>query len=150
MLEQRAPYGRHHDRTATERVVPLETTRHESSPQPYHGETYYGRPALKATTYHWLVTLYLFVGGLAGTAQLVSTLADLGNGKRNRSLVRAGRYLGFAGALLSPVLLTADLHTPSRWYNMLRIFRRTSPMSIGSWVLFAFGGLSTVAALAQF
>ena len=28
---------------------------------------------------------------------------------------------------------------PERWYNMLRILRRTSPMSIGSWTLAAFG-----------
>jgi formate-dependent nitrite reductase membrane component NrfD len=51
--------------------------------------------------------------------------------------------------LLSPVLLIADLRTPRRWDNMLRIFRRTSPMSIGAWPLTGFGLLSGVAAAAQ-
>jgi len=53
------------------------------------------------------------------------------------------------GTLISPVLLILDLHTPARWYNMLRIMRRTSPMSIGSWVLGAFGAASGIAAVTQ-
>jgi formate-dependent nitrite reductase membrane component NrfD len=54
-----------------------------------------------------------------------------------------------AGSLLSPVLLIADLKTPSRWYNMLRLYRATSPMSIGSWTLLLFGSFSGLAALGQ-
>ena len=50
---------------------------------------------------------------------------------------------------MSPVLLIADLETSKRFYNMLRIFRPTSPMSIGSWTLAAFGTFSGVAALGQ-
>jgi formate-dependent nitrite reductase membrane component NrfD len=45
--------------------------------------------------------------------------------------------------------LIRDLHTPSRWYNMLRIFRPTSPMSIGSWTLAAFGTFTGLAAVSQ-
>jgi formate-dependent nitrite reductase membrane component NrfD len=56
--------------------------------------------------------------------------------------VRAGRTIALAGALISPPLLIADLHTPQRWYNMVRIFRKTSAMSIGSWALSAFGIMS--------
>jgi formate-dependent nitrite reductase membrane component NrfD len=63
--------------------------------------------------------------------------------------VSAGRYLAFLGALISPLLLITDLKTRSRWYNMLRIFRGTSPMNIGSWTLFAFGTASGLAALFQ-
>jgi formate-dependent nitrite reductase membrane component NrfD len=96
-----------------------------------------------------LVATYLFVGGLAGAAQIIATLADLLGGRRDQATVRAGRYLALAGALASPVLLTADLHVKSRWYNMLRIFRRTSAMSIGSWTLAAFGTLSGLVAMLQ-
>jgi hypothetical protein len=106
---------------------------------PYQGETYYGRPVVKRSHYGWLIATYFFVGGLAGGAQVIATLADLLGGRRDRATVRAGRYLALAGALVSPALLIADLHVKSRWYNMLRIFRRTSPMSIGSWTLAAFG-----------
>jgi protein NrfD len=41
-------------------------------------------------------------------------------------------------------MLIADLHTPTRFYNMLRAFKTTSPMSVGSWILICFGALSGV------
>jgi hypothetical protein len=52
-----------------------------------------------------------------------------------------------AGASVSPVLLIKDLGRPERFYNMLRVFKVTSPMSVGSWALAAFGtttGLSVL------
>jgi formate-dependent nitrite reductase membrane component NrfD len=91
----------------------------------------------------------LFVGGLAGAAQLIAGLVDLCGREEDQPVVRAGRYLGLAGALLSPVLLIADLRTPRRWYNMLRIWRRTSAMSIGAWTLTSFGAWSGLTAVAQ-
>jgi hypothetical protein len=39
----------------------------------YQGETYYGRPVVKRSHYGWLIATYLFVGGLAGAAQLIAT-----------------------------------------------------------------------------
>ena len=117
--------------------------------EPYRGETYYGRPAIKPSHYGWPIAAYLFAGGLAGAAQLIATIADLVGHTQDRAVVRAGRYVALGGALVSPVLLIADLHTPQRWYNMLRIFRRTSPMSIGSWTLFTFGTLSGATAVFQ-
>jgi formate-dependent nitrite reductase membrane component NrfD len=36
------------------------------------------------------------------------------------------------------LLLIWDLHTPQRFYNMFRIAKRTSPMSIGTWILSSF------------
>jgi formate-dependent nitrite reductase membrane component NrfD len=111
--------------------------------------TYYDRPALKGGHWGYLVATYFFVGGLAGAAQVIAAVVDLLGHRRDRQLVSAGRYLALAGALISPVLLIADLQTPSRWYNMLRIYRRTSPMSIGSWTLVAFGTFSGLAAVGQ-
>ena len=40
-----------------------------------------------------------------------------------------------AGVGVSPALLIADLGRPERFLNMLRMFKVTSPMSVGSWVL---------------
>jgi formate-dependent nitrite reductase membrane component NrfD len=116
---------------------------------PYRGETYYGLPAVKASHYRWLIVTYFFVGGLAGSSQVLAAVADLAGRGRHRPAVRSGRYLALAGAVASPVFLIADLHTPQRWYNMMRIFRPTSPMSIGSWTLAAFGTLSGLTALGQ-
>jgi protein NrfD len=135
--EALTPYGRR-------RVEVLGTT-----PADVPIPTYYGRRSLKPTEWRWLVVSYLFVGGLAGAAQVIATVVDLVGARRDRRLVSAGRYLALFGSLLSPLLLVADLKTPTRWYNMLRIYRSTSPMSIGSWTLFAFGGLSALAAAGQ-
>jgi hypothetical protein len=44
------------------------------------------------------------------------------------------------------VLLISDLGKPTRFLNMLRMFKVTSPMSVGSWVLVANGAVCTLAA----
>jgi formate-dependent nitrite reductase membrane component NrfD len=115
----------------------------------YHGEAYYGLPAVKPSYYGWEVAVYFLVGGLASAAQFLATAISLFGRREDRPVIRAGRYIALAGALASPGLLIADLHTPQRWYNMLRIFRRTSPMSIGSWALTTFGLTSGIAAVGQ-
>jgi len=131
----RAPYGR--------------TSRAEMPAAPYRGDTYYERPAIKSSYYGHRIASYFFLGGLAGASQVIATIADLVARERDRSTVRAGRYLALAGAVVGPALLIVDLHTPRRWYNMFRIARRTSPLSIGTWTLLAFGTLSALTAAAQ-
>ncbi|MBV9546338.1 MAG: polysulfide reductase NrfD [Chloroflexi bacterium] len=137
MSTRRAPYGR--------RAVDVLGSVPPSESPP----TYYERPALKPSDWRWLIITYFFVGGMAGAAQVIASIADLFGHERDRPLVSTGRYIALAGSLASPVLLIADLKTPSRWFNMLRVFRGTSPMSIGSWTLFAFGGFSALAAGCQ-
>src|SRR5947199_8999720 len=84
--------------------------------------TYYGQRALKPSDWRWLIITYFFVGGLAGAAQVIACVVDLLGHRRDWPLVSAARYLALAGALLSPALLVADLKTPSRWFNMLRVY----------------------------
>lgn len=60
-----------------------------------------------------------------------------------------GRGIALAGVILGGILLIADLHTKRRFYNMLRIFRVTSPMSIGTYVLMSFGFWTLAAFLLQ-
>jgi formate-dependent nitrite reductase membrane component NrfD len=115
----------------------------------YSGPTYYGKPTVKPSKYGALVWSYVYVAGLAGGAQIIATIADLVGKPRLRSVVRNGRYLAMAGPVLGAPLLIADLHTPNRWYNMMRIFRKTSPMSIGSYVLTGFSAASGLTAAAQ-
>jgi protein NrfD len=115
----------------------------------YAGETYYGRPALKPSPFGWMVGAYIWIAGLGGAAQIIATLADLLGPPGAESMVRRGRHIAFATAPVGAALLIADLHTPQRFYNMLRIFRRTSPMSIGTYVLMSFGLFSGLTALGQ-
>jgi protein NrfD len=123
--------------------------RRRNAALPDSADTYYGLPAVKPSHYRWPIAGYFFVGGLASAAQFIATVLDLLGSEEDRSVVRTGRYLALLGALISPILLIVDLETPKRWYNMLRIYRQTSPMSIGSWALTSFGTLSGLVAVGQ-
>ncbi|WTI72054.1 polysulfide reductase NrfD [Streptomyces sp. NBC_00728] len=48
---------------------------------------------------------------------------------------------------LSAAALIHDLGRPGRFANMLRVFKPTSPMSMGSWLLSAYGPAAGAAAL---
>jgi formate-dependent nitrite reductase membrane component NrfD len=63
-----------------------------------------------------------------------------------RPLVERCRLVAAGGAAVSALLLIDDLGRPSRFLNMLRVFRPTSPMNMGTWVLSGFGALSGAAA----
>jgi protein NrfD len=115
----------------------------------YDGETYYDMQAVKPTPFGWHVGVYLALSGLAGSSQIIAALAQRFGAARMRTVVHNGRYLAFAGAVLGPLLLMRDLKTPRRWYNMLRIFRKTSPMSIGTYVISVFGAASGATALGE-
>lgn len=106
--------------------------------------SYYGRPVIKAPTWEALeIAGYLFLGGLAGGSSLVAAGADLTGRHR---LARATRVGALGAISLSGILLVKDLGRPSRFYNMLRVFKPTSPMSMGTWIITAYGPLAGAAA----
>jgi hypothetical protein len=104
--------------------------------------SYYGRPVIKAPVWSAEVPWYLFAGGLAGASAVLGAAADAAG---NHTLARRAWLLASAGLTASPPLLVSDLGRPERFLNMLRVFKVTSPMSIGSWILAASGGATTVA-----
>ncbi len=111
------------------------------------GTGYYGIHLLKEPQWTPEIPLYFFVGGAAGSAAVIGALADwLG---RDRELARDARWLAFGGAMVSSALLTHDLGRPSRFLNMLRVFKTQSPMSMGAWTLAAFGSTSAAALFAK-
>lgn len=104
---------------------------------------YYGRPVLKAPVWKSAIPLYFFTGGVAGAS---STLAFAAGLRGNRRLARSAMLASVAGVAASGPLLVIDLGKPSRFLNMLRVAKPTSPMSVGSWVLTAFAPASMAAA----
>ena len=109
-------------------------------------QSYYGLPVLNKPTWEPLdIAGYLFLGGLAGSSSTLAAAAALTG---RPGLARPLRY-GAAGAIsLSLVALVHDLGRPSRFYNMLRVFKPSSPMSVGSWILTGYGPLALGAAAA--
>jgi hypothetical protein len=99
---------------------------------------YYGHPVVKPPVWTWQVPLYFFFGGIAGMAAVIASAAIVFH---HVDLARAAMWLAsIAGAILSPVLLIMDLGRPHLFLNMLRVFKHRSPMSMGAWILSAFGG----------
>jgi Polysulphide reductase, NrfD len=105
--------------------------------------SYYGRPVLKEPVWTPEIALYFFTGGLGGTSAGLALLAGM---RGNDELARRAWACALAGIGASPPLLISDLGMSSRFLNMLRLFKVTSPMSVGSWLLSASGLATTVAA----
>jgi hypothetical protein len=103
----------------------------------------YGRPVIKEPVWKPEIPFYFYFGGLAGASAGLAALSEL---QGNRELARRAWAAALAGGAVSPALLVADLGVPARFLNMLRLFKVTSPMSVGSWTLAAFGPLTAAAA----
>ena len=101
------------------------------------GPSYYDRPVLKEPVWIWAVPAYFFVGGAAGAASVLGETAEALGGPEMAGLVKRARWLGAAGGAVGTALLVYDLGRPARFLHMLRVFRPSSPMSVGSWVLAA-------------
>ena len=110
--------------------------------------SYYGRPVLKRPVWRPLdIAGYLFVGGLAGSSSVLAAAAHFTD---RPTLARAGKITAAGGVVVAGVLLVHDLGRPERFVNMLRVFKPTSPMSVGSWLLSGYApaaGLAAVSAV---
>jgi hypothetical protein len=107
--------------------------------------SYYEQPVLKEPVWTWEIPTYFFTGGMAGASAGLAYLSEL---RGNQVLARRAWATALIGVSLSPALLTSDLGKPARFMNMLRMFKVTSPMSVGSWILSA-SGAATAAATAH-
>jgi formate-dependent nitrite reductase membrane component NrfD len=113
------------------------------SPEP---RSYYGEPVLVEPVWTWEIPVYFFSGGLAGASAGLGLAAELHG---NEELARRAWTVALGGLALSPALLVSDLGVPRRFLNMLRLFKVTSPMSVGSWMLAATGGAVSIAAAGE-
>ncbi|MFF4874873.1 NrfD/PsrC family molybdoenzyme membrane anchor subunit [Micromonospora sp. NPDC000668] len=108
--------------------------------------SYYGRPVLKPPVWKHDIAGYLFTGGLAAGSALIGAGAQLTG---RPGLRKVGRWTALGGVAASTYLLVHDLGRPDRFHHMLRVAKLTSPMSVGTWILAAFGPLAGVAAVAE-
>jgi hypothetical protein len=117
-------------------------------PEPRRDDpTYYDRPMLQEPVWEWAIPLYYYIGGLTGASLVLSAAAQLKQAAALDLLIQRGHRIGFIGSLVSGGLLIYDLGKPSRFLNMLRVFRPTSPMNMGAWILSGTGASATGALL---
>lgn len=110
---------------------------------------YYGVPVIHGAHWMWLVIAYFFFGGISGASAVIGAFARLTGGAPGASLARIATYVSFLALVPCPPLLILDLGRPARFLNMLRTFRASSPMSVGTWGLTAFGIISALTTLLQ-
>jgi formate-dependent nitrite reductase membrane component NrfD len=109
-------------------------------------QSYYGRPILKEPVWQPEIPFYFFFGGIAGASAVLHLGARVTG---NKTLARRSLFIGAAADIVGPGLLISDLGRPERFFNMFRVFKVTSPMSVGSWILFVSGGASNTAAVLE-
>jgi hypothetical protein len=99
-------------------------------------------PVMHAPVWTWEVPLYFWTGGMAAGASFVALACDI-SGDEDAAAI--ARKVALGALAPSPVLLILDLGRPLRFYNMLRIVKLRSPMSMGAWALTVFGNLAAAA-----
>ncbi|HUA48374.1 MAG TPA: NrfD/PsrC family molybdoenzyme membrane anchor subunit [Solirubrobacteraceae bacterium] len=107
-------------------------------------DSYHGQPILKEPTWTWEIPTYFFTGGMAGASAGLAYLSGL---RGNDVLARRAWAISLGAIGVSPVFLISDLGRRARFLNMLRMFKITSPMSVGSWILSGSGATTAVAAV---
>jgi formate-dependent nitrite reductase membrane component NrfD len=102
--------------------------------------SYYGKPVINPPVWEEReIAGYLFLGGLAGSSSMLAAGANLTGRHR---LARRSRLCASAAIGLSLAALVKDLGRPLRFINMLRVFKITSPMSVGTWIVSAYASLN--------
>ncbi|MGD0307548.1 MAG: NrfD/PsrC family molybdoenzyme membrane anchor subunit, partial [Candidatus Acidiferrales bacterium] len=85
-----------------------------------------------------------FWGGIAGISAVIGFIGSIFHA--DPQLGRTAPWMGLIGAMLCPGLLISDFGRPTRFLNMLRVFKWRSAMSMGS---SAFDGAAFVAVAAN-
>jgi formate-dependent nitrite reductase membrane component NrfD len=108
--------------------------------------SYYGRPILKKPVWNWMIAAYLFSGGLSAGSSMLAAGADLTGRRGLRKVSRIGSLVSILASLY---FLIGDLGRPGRFHHMLRVAKPSSPMSMGTWMLSAYGPGAGVAGVAE-
>jgi hypothetical protein len=106
--------------------------------------SYYGRRILNPPVWRSPdLPGYLFLGGLAGAS---SVLAAGAQATGSTALATRCKVVAVGAIGAASLALVHELGRPERFYNMLRVFKPTSPISVGAWLLTAYGPIAGVAA----
>src|SRR5438445_4967575 len=110
------------------------------------GAGYAARPVTKAPDWHGLVAWDMLFNNLTTGLFLVAALAELAAPEVFTPVAKAAYPVALVLLLADLACLVLDLGDPLRFHHMLRVFKPTSPMSLGTWSLTIYSLPLTVAA----
>src|SRR5262249_25786980 len=94
---------------------------------------YASRPVTKAPTWHGPVASDLLFNSLATGLFLVTAVGELAAPSAFAEVAWVAYPTALVFLLVDLLLLVADLGDPLRFHHMLRVFKPSSPMSLGTW-----------------
>src|SRR3954449_5833266 len=102
------------------------------------GPGYANGPVTKAPAWHGLVAWDLLFNNLTTGLFLAAALGDLVAPEVFTRVAKTAYPLALVLLLTDLVCLVLDLGDPLRFHHMLRVFKPSSPMSVGTWCLTAY------------
>jgi hypothetical protein len=108
---------------------------------------YATREVVKTPPWHGLVAWDMLFNGLTTGLFLVVALGELVAPAVHAPLAKFAYPIALVFLTIDLILLVVDLGDPWRFHHMLRIFKPTSPMSLGVWSLTAYSLPLTLAIL---
>jgi hypothetical protein len=96
---------------------------------------YTAGPVTKVPDWHGLVAWDMLFNGLTTGLFLTAALGELAAPEVFTRVARAAYPLALVLLVADLVCLVLDLGDPLRFHHMLRVFKPTSPMSLGTWCL---------------
>src|SRR5262245_11305948 len=113
---------------------------------PRDGAGYAAGPVTKAPGWHGLVAGDILFNNLTTGLFLVAALGELVAPEVFTPVAKAAYPLALVLLLVDLACLVLDLGDPLRFHHMLRVFKPTSPMSLGTWCLTVYSLPLTAAA----
>lgn len=110
---------------------------------------YYDITPLQSPVWTKEIGIYFFLGGLSSSAFSIARMADRFGRGRLRPVTQSGTLIAALAALPCAPLLIWDLGDRSRFHHMLRIWKPSSPMNLGSWTLTVYTLMGGIAALRE-
>lgn len=96
---------------------------------------YAGRAVTKAPEWHTLVVFDVLFNNLTTGLFLVAAVGELATPSAFTAVATWAYPIALILLLIDLVFLVLDLGDPLRFHHMLRVFKPSSPMSLGTWCL---------------
>jgi polysulfide reductase chain C len=93
------------------------------------------------------IAIYLYVAAMAGGAYVAAALCCIFGPEEHRKTTCYGYLYAIPLLIIGSIALIVDLGQPTRFLNLLSVFKFNSPMSAGAWALLVFGFFCVVSSI---